>query len=519
MLRSIRWRLQAWHALILLLVVAGFGALLIVQLRASRLQEIDAELHAAARVLEGALRGLPPPILDMWLEDPVSEDNLQIPTTSEPPAEPRFPPIPGRPGPPPRPPRERLERTLALQPRRSPGSDEPKLYSFIWLKDGTLLKASRAAGDVPAFASLPSPEQMRDRFQARQRGKAREVMIMGPRETRVLVGRSIEEELETIQALTWQIALTGLGVLALGLAGGWFLSRRAVRPIEAMSATAAAISATNLSQRIDTQRMDLELGSLAATLNAAFARLEEAFQQQARFTADASHELRTPLAVIHSQLEMALAKPRSAEEYQEAMQACLRAAQRMNNLIQGLLTLAHVDAGKVALQRVPVDLRELVEEAAALVGPLAREQGVALTVSGDTASIEADPERLLQVVVNLLSNAINYNRPSGKVDVAVANEHDEVVLTVVDTGCGIPDADIPHVFERFFRVDKARSRASGGSGLGLAICKSIVEAHGGTIGVTSELDVGTTFVVRLPTGGRGSGQAEQHGSVGAASSL
>ena len=189
-----------------------------------------------------------------------------------------------------------------------------------------------------------------------QRDSLREVVLIGPRRTRILVGRSIERDTAALARLAWQIALTGAGVLAVGLAGGWFLSRGVIRPIETMSQAASAISVANLTQRIDVREMDSELGGLARILNDAFGRLEAAFRQQSRFTADASHELRTPLSIIHTHLELALTKPRSAEEYREAIETCLRASQRMKTLVDGLLTLARADAGKLELEPQKVDL-------------------------------------------------------------------------------------------------------------------------------------------------------------------
>jgi signal transduction histidine kinase len=244
--------------------------------------------------------------------------------------------------------------------------------------------------------------------------------------------------------------------------------------------------------------VDSELGHLGGILNDMFARLQTAFERQTQFTADASHELRTPLAIIHSHAELALARPRSEEEYRQAMEACLRAARRMRNLVDGLLTLARMDAGNLVVQPEPIDLGALVEEIASLLGPLAARTNVQVQVSAVPAPFRGDANQLGQVVANLLTNAIHYNRAGGAVTATVTTGPHEVVLSVADTGCGVPEEDRSHIFERFYRVDRARSREQGGCGLGLAICKSIVEAHGGSITFTSEVNAGTTFLVRLP---------------------
>jgi heavy metal sensor kinase len=492
MFKSLRWRLLTWHAGILVLTVVGFGAALYYQIRQARLGEIDGELQAAARALEGALRSLPPPLLD----------TMCAPPPDEPPA-----PRPGDRGRPPPPPREApqsiLERALRL-PNQAAGpiDDDPEeaRYFIVWLGNGDVFKASNLPAELAETAYDPGAAAHDGRLQVRQRGRFREAVVAGPRRTEVLVGRSIRREQAGLAWLAWQLVLTGLGVLAVGLTGGFFLSARAVRPIAAMSATAGSISASNLHRRIDVTEVDSELGKLASILNEMFARLEAAFERQARFTADASHELRTPLAVIHSHAELALSRPRTAAEYQETLETCVRASRRMKSLVEGLLTLARADVGKLELRRHSLDLGALVTDAVALLEPLAAQKHVALSVQAPPLETTGDVTRLAQVVTNLVSNAINYNRRDGNVSVTLTDEGGEAALSVADTGCGIPEEDRPHVFERFYRVDKARSRELGGSGLGLAICKSIVEGLGGSIRFTTELNRGSTFVVRLPRG-------------------
>jgi signal transduction histidine kinase len=192
-----------------------------------------------------------------------------------------------------------------------------------------------------------------------------------------------------------------------------------------------------------------------------------------------------------------LARSRTPEELREALKTCLSASTRMTELVEGLLTLARADAGKLELVYKPIDFRRLVRETIALLHPLAEIKRVSLEEKLASAHVSGDASRLAQVITNLVSNAIHYNRPGGLVTVRLGVNGDWVELRVEDTGCGIPDADRPHVFERFYRVDKARSRASGGHGLGLAISKSIVEAHGGTISFESRWQEGTIFIVRL----------------------
>jgi heavy metal sensor kinase len=325
------------------------------------------------------------------------------------------------------------------------------------------------------------------------------LILPGPFGVRILVGKSLYSEEMTLHHLRWRLLGAGIAVMAIGLCGGWLLSRRATRPIQRISETAKAISASDLSRRITVEETESELGSLAQTLNETFDRLETSFQRQVRFTADASHELRTPLSIIHSHAELALTKERTAEEYKKTIETCLRAAKRTKSLVDALLVLARADAGKLDLKYERFDLKDAVDESLAMVASRAQERNVTLETDLREVEMEADRTRILQLLTNLLANAIQYNRDGGRVVLTVAKEESEVVLKIADTGVGIVAQDQPHLFERFFRADKARSREAGGSGLGLAICQSIVQAHHGSISFTSRPGEGTTFIVRLPS--------------------
>ncbi|MFO0959503.1 MAG: HAMP domain-containing sensor histidine kinase [Isosphaeraceae bacterium] len=206
----------------------------------------------------------------------------------------------------------------------------------------------------------------------------------------------------------------------------------------------------------------------------------------------------TPPTVILTHLDLALARPRSPEEYRQTLATCKRAAGRMRSLVDDLLALARVDAGRLELKYQDVDIRQVVRQCVAQLEPLATGRDVRLVVAGDPAPLRGDPDRLAQVVTNLLHNAIQYNKPGGRVSLTTRIDRGEAVLDVADTGIGIAEDDLAHLFDRFYRVDAARSRESGGSGLGLAIGKGLVEAHGGRVAVASTPGRGTTFTVRLP---------------------
>jgi heavy metal sensor kinase len=311
------------------------------------------------------------------------------------------------------------------------------------------------------------------------------------------VGCSVAPELRELKITALTLAGIGGGILLLGLAGGWWFVGRALRPISAISATATKIAAGDLSQRIDTAEAESELGQLAAVLNSTFARLEMAFAQQKQFASDAAHELRTPVAIMLTQTQTALSREREAAGYKQTVEACQRAAQRMRRLIESLLELTRFDAGQEVLKRMKFDLAATVADSVEMVQTLAQEKRVKIIPALTPLEITGDPERLAQVMVNLLTNAIQVNGTDGEVRANLEARDGLAVLEISNTGKGIAPEDLPHVFERFYRADKSRTGA-GNSGLGLSICKAIVEAHGGTVEAASVPNTGATFIVRLP---------------------
>jgi two-component system, OmpR family, sensor kinase len=487
MAKSIRVRLQLWYAVVLTAVVSGFAGILYYEVHSARLAELDNDLETTAAGLDSALRLFP--LHELNGEPPPKPP----PKKFGPPKGGEFgPPKGGEFGPGPKS-RDHLLAGLDLP---GPPSERPKdMYFAVWRADGSLLKSFGLPADRHA------PNVVRAKPVAAFSGQNRELVTNGPEATVILVGRPASDVTSGLTTFTWQLAATGIAVLAVGLAGGWWISRRLLKPIASIAETASRISVNNLSERIDTKHVESELADLAGILNGTFERLESAFDRQAQFTADASHELRTPLAVIRSQAELALSRPREAREYQEALRACLRATTRMTDLVEGLLTLARTDAGMSGTSRERLDLGRIAADATELCRSLADEKQVRLATELHSVHVIGDPEALSRVVANLVVNAIQYNRPDGEVHLTVASEGAEAILSVRDTGPGIPPEHQEQLFERFYRADKARSRETGGSGLGLAIAKTIVESHGGSIGFTSDPGKGSTFWVRLPLAG------------------
>ena len=314
----------------------------------------------------------------------------------------------------------------------------------------------------------------------------------------IVVAQPMDSMVSALGALRTILLVAVPLTLLLSAWGGLFLVRRALEPIDRMVGTTREIEETDLSGRVDVSTSD-ELGRLGRTLNAMLDRLERAFRRQRQFTDDASHELRAPLAVIEAEATLALRRERSPEDYRDALAIVAEEAGEMNRLIDRLLTLARSDAGADSRAFAPLDLASIARETVVALNPVADERGVCLTGPEDAnVDIYGDVGGLRRVVSNLLDNAIRHTPKGGRVSIALAAEAGGVILAVTDTGDGIPPEHLPHIFERFYRVDVARSRADGGSGLGLAICRAIVESHGGTIEAESELGVGSSFVVRLP---------------------
>jgi len=306
-------------------------------------------------------------------------------------------------------------------------------------------------------------------------------------------------ELRQIATVLWTVF-----PLSLLLAGvvGYLLARKALAPVDQLRRAADEITAERLSRRLAVANPHDELGRLGQTINAMIARLEWSFTEMRRFTADASHELRTPISVIRTEAEVTMRKPPGAEEYQSLPASILEECEHLTKLTDQLLTLAREDARITSVQVERLDLSALVSDAVEIMQPLAEARQQTLSLNAATGVFVAgDPARLRQVVYNLLDNAIKYTPEGGRIDVSVTGQDQQVVFEVRDTGIGIAAEHLPHVRERFYRVDKARSREEGGTGLGLSIVESIAVAHGGRFQITSEPGEGTICAVYLPRAG------------------
>ncbi len=292
------------------------------------------------------------------------------------------------------------------------------------------------------------------------------------------------------------------------------LSRRLIRPLEQIAVAAAGVGERSLGERIPQASPDVELCNVVDILNAMLARLESAFavqkqlvEAQQRFVLDASHELRSPLANLRGTIEVALRRPRSDGDYREALQVSLAESERLSRLVEGLLTLSRVDAGTVALHRVPCDLAEIARESVRAHEARAQETNVRLRFSAaQPLPLKGDADRLREAVDNLLDNALRYAPADSEVEVLAAQQGGRLTLSVRDGGRGMSPDDRARVFDRFYRADESRARFSGGLGLGLAIARAVVEAHGGEIAVDSQPGKGSTFSIALPAVTAGAGE-------------
>ncbi|MCS6860205.1 MAG: ATP-binding protein [Abditibacteriales bacterium] len=489
---SVRARLALWNVSVMALMLAALGVTLHTRVQQDLLVSVDRELAERARRMMGMFPGF-------WFGPPLGG------------------PPPG--GPPPRGRRGRGRPPwggLGGPPfERGPRPDRPPPLSWL---------APRMMDQTGRVLSPPTEHAPWDRaaLGRAQRGEAvYSITTVEGEPLRVLSLPILQNGVvtyiyqfahpltDTYRALRGlrRTLLTLIPIaLLIAAGGGLFLTERALRPVRQMAQAAGRIGAKDLSERLPIVGND-EFAELAATFNGMLARLEEAFakmkavlEQQRRFTGDASHELRTPLTVIKAHTNLALRSHRTAEEYQRALQAIQRAADTMHHIVQDLLLLARADGGQLARNVCETPITEILQRA---IEAAQKPEGAPVTLNVPDASVTVtgNIEELTRLFANLIDNALRHTPADGRITVSARPMQDAVLITVADTGEGIPPEHLPHVCERFYRVDAARSRADGGSGLGLSICQSIVEAHQGKMTIQSELGKGTTVHITFPKPG------------------
>ena len=315
----------------------------------------------------------------------------------------------------------------------------------------------------------------------------------------IQVGQSLTPLNTSLQKFVEELLLIAPFAFILGVVGSYWLAMRAFVPIRHLTSIAEEISAGDLHRRVPVPRSRDEVRHLALTFNKMIGRLNQTIVQQRRFVADASHELRTPVAAIRSMTDVAMAQAPTLEECLSVLHDVNAEAERLGHLINDLLILARSDDGQVQLDRELIQLDLLVSDVVATLEPLAVERGIVLHVQKlEPATVQGDISRLIQCVINLLDNALTYTNSGGKVTLMVEIRDHFGCIVVQDTGIGIAPEDTPHIFERFYRADPARTQKMGGSGLGLSIVDWVTRVHEGSIRVESQLGQGSTFTLSLP---------------------
>jgi heavy metal sensor kinase len=446
---SIRWRLTLWNTAALTIVLLGFSALIFVLLTRALYERIDRPLLTEL----DELREQPELDLTHWIKEAKEHQNISVV-------------VYGAGG------------EVALRTEELPGASIPP--------------PSAALVQTPTFADMKLP------ILGHQRALRGTVVVKG-QPLSVLLLTDLEE-VDRERALLLTVLAMAVPVSLLAAGGlGYALARKALTPVERLHRLTAEITAERLDRRLPVPNAADELGQLTQTINAMIGRLEHSFSEIRRFTADASHELRTPLTAIRTETEVALRQPLSPADYQQLLGSILEECERLTRLTDQLLTLSREDAGAAKPPLEPVELAALLDYVVETMRPLAEAKPLTLHFAAKgPIHIWGDGARLRQVFYNLLDNAIKYTPAGGSVEVRCEAQGKEAVVLVQDTGIGIPAEHLPRVFDRFYRVDKARSRDEGGTGLGLSIARTIVTAHGGEIHLASTPGQGTTCTVRLP---------------------
>lgn len=376
----------------------------------------------------------------------------------------------------------------------------------VWARNGALLYRSEQLGDQ-TLGPVPNTS-------GRVRESAKSLRLPSGLRVRALSrahhtpdGMSVIVRLAVSEEHLWREFWEMLAVLGIGLPitvafvaiPGYLVAGRALRPVDLMAKRAAEITADHLHERLEINNPDDELGQLGTAFNTALARIESSFDQLRRFTADASHELRTPLTAIRSVGEVSLRMQGNENYYRDIIGSMLEETNRLTRLVDSLLTMSRADAGRAQLHLAETDLVDLARESATLLEVLAEEKEQTLRIEGDEAvTVMADRTILRQALVNLIDNAVKYSPLKGAVRIRVTDNERYAYVEVQDSGPGIPAEHRDHIFERFYRIDKARTRAEGGTGLGLSIAQWAVTAHKGSIEVQCDTGQGSVFRIRLP---------------------
>jgi len=375
-----------------------------------------------------------------------------------------------------------------------------KEYIEIWDLAGALIYQSpnlAAVDTLAIYFSLPTGQSWGLTTITKFRTHNIRLAVSKTPEGTVYLAMPTESITAPLDQLVRVFALLGPVIIVIAIAGGTYLAKKSFVKINQVIETAKRITADRLYDRIPEHTAKDEIGEIISTFNDMISRLDVSFRQMKQFSADASHELRTPLSVMRTQLETALGSKATMSVLKKTIANCLDETLRMSGIIENLLLLAKGDSGQELIVKEPLDLRKLLSEAYDECVIIASQKSIKVTLKQpDEAMILGDGQRLRQMLLNLIDNAVKYNHENGKISFTLVRENSVAKISIADNGIGIPEHDIPRIFDRFYRVDRAKEMP--GVGLGLSIAKWIAEAHGGTISVVSQLNKGSEFIVALP---------------------
>jgi len=474
--KSIRWQIQAWYGFLLLLAIIAFIVIAYQIIHLEKEREIDRRLSEKITVITANLR-------KAVLADPSLQAMKQA-FMANPPSDASAVLL------------EHLKSGKIKVPdlirNAYSGTDPGHSYFRIIDTDGAVVLESDNAYEDMDF--LPIPTQGIE-VKARYVGQRRERMVSDDSGFRMTVGQDISQEISEMNRITALVVSSGIGLWILGLLGGWTIASYVIRSINVISQAAVRISEGDLNGRIALENTGNELHDLASVLNRTFDRLRDSLQRQKQFTADASHEMRTPVTVILSETQRMRKKSRSVQEYQEAIDSCHCAGVRMKKLVEGLLLLARQDGADQDLHLEDCRLDDLLNDIVQATRVLARDKYMTLHPDLEPVSIRTDIQKLSTAVSNILENAITHHQGHGNVWISCQTNASFVYISVKDDGPGISENDLPHIFERFYQVDKSRTSNSAHSGLGLSVCQSIIKQLDGKLDVHSQLGSGSEFVI------------------------
>lgn len=480
---SIRWRIQRWYGLLLISISSIMAVGFFFYEKASRKEKVGAELSYLVSALIPRL----------------------VPSGG-----PRGPRTEGQ-RPARRPPRDNDLGDSQRLPRGrfGPGFDQtqngfrnldevledPDIYYVVWDSEQQPIRKS---DNVPTNISYPPENLPLAETLVRTFDGNMEAVHFVPNQSKMVVGIPVRSFNNSLWIFGLMLAGSCVILVGSGIYVGWILLGRETREISNISKSAERIAYGNLSERISPTKSGTELAELVGVLNNTFRRLETSFDQQVRFTADASHELRTPLTAILTRCQLTLSKERSPEKYKESISSCLDAAQHMRKMVESLLELSRIDSGETSLVIQKTRLSDIVTDSLELLSAIAEKKFIQFETSLDRFTLEADASRIQQVCINLIANAIKFSPPGSSIHITVSKTDSTALFVVADEGPGLPDDELPNVFNRFFRGNQGNGRNEDSTGLGLAVARAIVVAHHGSIQASNRSSGGALFRMEIP---------------------